>query len=135
MPAALGNLIGNQGNKMGPQPNGGQPNPAPQVPAGLQQGNTPSNLMQHLSGLLGGGDPSQDQNNAYIQGKVNEYMANKQAVQARAQQKGAAATQRELQKGNAQLTPPQLAQPGTGVTPSSPLQQLWQQVQSRIGMK
>jgi hypothetical protein len=74
------------------------------------------------------------QNNAYVKGKVDEYMANQQAAKARAQQKGAAAAARELKKSQSTITPPQLAQPGTGVTPASPLQSLWQSVQSSLGM-
>jgi hypothetical protein len=136
MPAALQNLIGNASAKMDPnQPNGGQTPPTPTVPAGLQPGNTSSSVMQWLSGKFGGGDPAQEQNNTYMKGKVDEYMANQAAVKARAQQKGAAAAARELKKGQATLTPPVQATPGTGQTATTPLQQLWQSVQSGLGMK
>jgi hypothetical protein len=132
MPAVLQNLIG----KMGPQPIGGQTPPTPAVPAGLQAGSTPgpmSGVLQKISGMLGGGNPAQDQNNAYVKGKVDEYMANLAATKARAQQKGAQAAARELKKGQANLAAPQMATPGTGQTATTPLQQLWQGVQSQVG--
>ena len=130
MPALLQNLIGKMGP--GPQPNGGQTPPTPAVPAGLQAGNTGSSILQKLSGVLGGGNPQQEQNNTYVKGKVDEYMANLAATKARAQQKGAQAAQRELKKGTAALQPPQMATPGTGQTAPTPLQQPWQGVQAGV---
>lgn len=128
MPAVLGNLM----DKMGVNNPASGPTPVtPAVPAGLQKGNTSSSILQWLSGKLGGGDPSEEQNNTYAKGKIDEYMANQQAVKARAQQKGAQAAQRELKKGMSQIQPPQLGSPGTGQTPSTPLQQLWQTQQSQ----
>jgi hypothetical protein len=86
--------------------------------------------------MLGGGNPAEEQNNTYVKGKVDEYMANLAATKARAQQKGAMAAQRELKKGTANLQVPQMASPGTGQTASTPLQQAWQSIQSSIpGMK
>lgn len=76
----------------------------------------------------------QEQNNAFVQGKVNEYMASQQALKAKAQQAGAKAAARTLKAGQSTTPAPQLASPGTGVTPSNPLQQLWQSVQSQLGM-
>lgn len=134
MPAALGNLIGNAGNKIGqtpPTPGTGIPN----LPANMAAGNTGSSIMDKLSGLFGGGNPLQEQNNTYVKGKVDEYMAQQQAAKARAQQKGAQAAARELKRSQAAIPPPQLATPGTGVTATSPLQQLWQTVQSGLGTK
>ena len=137
MPAALGNLIGNAGNKMG-QTAPGPAAPAsgiPNAPGSMQAGNTPSSLMDRISGMLGGGNPLQEQNNAYVKGKVDEYMAQQQALKARAQQKGAQAAARTLKQGQSTTPKPQLGQPGTGTTPGTPLQQLWQGVQSSLGMK
>lgn len=138
MPAALQTLIGNASGRMDqPQPTGGQtpPTPIPSAPTALQPQNTSSSVLQWLSGKLGGGNPMDEQNNTYMKGKVDEYMANQQAVKARAQQKGAMAASRELKKGQASLQPPQQATPGTGQTASTPLQQLWQNVQSSFGTK
>lgn len=134
----LQSLIGNAGNKVGapPAPGPGAPSSGvPNLPPGGQAGNTPFSMMDHLSGLLGGGDPLKEQNNAYVQGRVNEYMAQQQQVKARAQQKGAQAAARELKKGQSETPPPQLASPGTGTTPSSDLSGLWQRVQASLGMK
>ena len=132
----LQSLIGNAGNKVGQaQPGPDTSTGAPQLPTSLQSGNTPFSFLDHISGMLGGGDPLKEQNNAFVQGKVNEYMAQQQATQARAQQKGAQASARELKKGQAQNPPPQLATPGTGVTPDSGLSGLWQRVQASLGMK
>lgn len=137
MPAGQGNpisgLLQSIMGKMGPQPSGGTTPPTPPVPAGMQAGNTGSGIMQKLSGLLGGGDPMAQQNNAYVKGKVDEYMANLAATKARAQAKGAQAAQRELKKGTAALQAPQMAAPGTGQTAPTPLQQLWQGVQAGVG--
>lgn len=130
MPAALQKLMGNMQPGQGPQ---GQTPPTPAVPAGLQAGNTGSSILQKLSGMFGGGDPAAEQNNTYVKGKVDEYMANLAATKARAQQKGAQAAARELKKGQATLQPPQMATPGTGQTATTPLQQLWQGVQASIG--
>ena len=113
----LQSLINNASNG---QPTGGQP------PAALQAGNSQSGIMGKISGMLGGGDPMQQQNNTYMKGKVDEYMAQKQAVQARAQQKGAMAAQRELKKGTAQLQPPVPPGPAPGQTPSTSVQQILQ---------
>lgn len=137
MPAALGNLIGNAGNKVG------QTTPGPSAPSSgisnappsMQAGNTGSSIMDKLSGLLGGGNPLQEQNNTYVKGKVDEYMAQQQAAKARAQQKGAQAATRELKRSQQAIPPPQLGTPGSGTTPTSPLMQLWQNAQSALGMK
>jgi hypothetical protein len=105
----------------------GKPAPAnamTPLPANLQAGNTSSGIMQKISGLLGGGNPMQQQNNAYVKGKVDEYMANQAAVKARAQQKGAQATMREMKKGQQTLQPPTTGTPGSGQTPPVSLQQM-----------
>jgi hypothetical protein len=115
----LQSLIGNASQGQPAPPNAVTP-----APANLQAGNTTSSLMQKISGLLGGGNPMQQQNNAYVKGKVDEYMANNAAAKARAQQKGAMAAQRELKKSAATNTPPATGQPGSGQTPQSTLQQM-----------
>lgn len=137
MPAALQGLIGNAGNKIGgPQPGPSAPSSGvPNLPGSMQAGNSSSGIMDKISGMLGGGNPLQEQNNAYVKGKVDEYMAQQQALKARAQQKGAQAAARTIKQGQATTPQPQLGQPGTGQTPTTPLQQLWQSVQSSLGMK
>ena len=132
MPAAVQNLMSKvSGGASGP----GSGSPPPTTPAGAGAGNSGSSLMDTLSGAFGGGNPLQQQNNTYVKGKVDEYMAQQNAIKARAQQKGAQAQMRELKKGQQTSPPPQMAQPGTGVTATTPLQQVWQSLQASLGMK
>ena len=68
---------------------------------------------------------------AYAKGKIDEYTRQQQVAQARAQMKGQQTTARVMKQ--AQTPPPQLAQPGTGVTAPSPIQGLWQQIAAQLG--
>lgn len=126
MPATLQNLLSNVGSRMNPnQPNGSQPNPTGSLPASLQAGNTPYNFMEKLSGLFGGGNPLQQQNNGYVKGAVDQYMKQRQAAQAAAQaaaQKAGAAAMKRLTKMNPTPVTPLGVNPGPtqAVIPSVP---------------
>lgn len=103
MPGLLSNLMGSASQKMdNPQapgpPNGGPPSPVGPLQPGLQAHNTGSGLMQMLSGLFGGGNPQQDQSNAYVKGQVDQYMKQKQAAQAAAAKTAQNSGQRTLKK-------------------------------------
>ena len=87
----------------------------PNLPAGLQAGN--SRIF---------GDNSQ--NNTFIQGAVKQYMAQQQAAHAKAQADGIAAQNRSLKKSLKSIPPVQQGQPGTGVTAPSQIQQMIQSI-------
>lgn len=128
MSAVLQNVMAKMPGGSGSPGQPGQP-----LPPGMQASNGQSGLMQAISGFLGGGNPQQDQNNAMVQGKVNEYMANIQAAHAKATADAQKAAGRSLKQSMKSITPPQGAQPGTGVTAPSAIQQMIQSAQAQSG--
>jgi hypothetical protein len=130
MSAVLQNVMA----KMGPAGSQTPPGqPGQPLPASFQASNGQSGIMQALSGLFGGGNPQQDQNNAMVQGKVNEYMANIQAAHAKANADAQKAAGRSLKQSLKTITPPQGGQPGSGILPPSQIQQMIQSAQAQNG--
>lgn len=126
----ISNLVQNATSKMG----GGPPGPSapssgiPNLPTNMQAGNSKSPFMDWLSGILGGGNPLKDQNNAYVMGQVKQQQAYQTAAHAKAQADGIAAQNRSLKKSMKAIPPVQQAQPGTGVTAPSAIQQMVQNI-------
>jgi hypothetical protein len=87
----------------------------PNLPASMQAGN---------SKLFSDGS----QNNTYVQGQVAQYMAQQKAAQAKAQADGIAAHNRSLKREMKNIPPIPQAQPGTGVTAPTGIQQLIQSI-------
>jgi hypothetical protein len=128
----IGGLIQQASSKMGGSPPGpsGTPTGIPNLPAGLQARNSGNLILQHLSGLLGGGDPSKDQNSAYVMGQVHQQQAQAAAAKAKAVADGIKAHNNSLKKSMKAIPSPQQGTPGTGQTAPTSIQQLVQGAQA-----